>query len=89
MRDGRRRLDRSLCGWLSFEVYPKGQLDRRSQLKKLYLCFGDEDLRTLYVTTADNQADKSLGGCIFRLRVGVAVFPHTRVRFEAGGSVQR
>ena len=61
----------------------KGKLDQKIDLpakKVTSLCFGDEDLRTLYVTTADNQANKSLGGCIFRLRVSVAGFPHAKVQ---------
>ena len=61
----------------------KGKLDQKIDLpakKVTSLCFGDEDLRTLYVTTADNQADKSLGGCIFQFRVSVAGFPHAKVQ---------
>lgn len=61
----------------------KGKLDQKINLpakKVTSLCFGDEDLRTLYVTTADNQAEKSLGGCMFRLRVSVAGLPHAKVQ---------
>ena len=69
------------CSVLRFT--PKGKLDQKIDLpakKVTSLCFGDEDLRTLYVTTADNQADKNLGGCIFRLRVNVSGMPHTKVQ---------
>jgi gluconolactonase len=40
------------------------------------LCFGGDDRRDLYVVSADNTDDPSLGGCVFRTRVdvpGVAV----------------
>ena len=62
---------------------PQGELDQKIDLpakKVTSLCFGEDDLRTLYVTSADNQADESLGGCIFRLRLGVAGLAHAEVQ---------
>jgi sugar lactone lactonase YvrE len=50
-------------------------------------CFGDDDLKTLYVTTArenrpaDELAAQPLAGCVLRLRVEVAGLP---VNFAAG-----
>ena len=61
---------------------PEGNPDRKIDIpakKVTSLCFGDEDLRTLYVTSADNQTDEKRGGCVFRLRVDVAGLPHARV----------
>ena len=62
---------------------PGGKLDQKIELpaKKITsLCFGEKDLRTLYVTSADNVEDKSLGGCLFSLRLGIAGLPHVKVQ---------
>lgn len=62
---------------------PQGELDQKIDLpakKVTSLCFGEDGLRTLYVTSADNQTDESLGGCIFRLRLGVAGLAHAEVQ---------
>ena len=62
---------------------PRGKLDQKIDLPAkniTSLCFGAEDLHTLYVTSADNQTEESLGGCIFRLRLGVAGLPHAEVQ---------
>ena len=61
---------------------PDGALDQEIAVpakKVTSLCFGGDDNQTLYVTSADNQKDASLGGCIFRLPVNVAGLPHTKV----------
>jgi sugar lactone lactonase YvrE len=39
------------------------------------LCFGGDDLRDLYVVSADNAADPARGGSIFRTRSEVAGMP--------------
>ncbi|CAI8190940.1 MAG: 6-deoxy-6-sulfogluconolactonase [Alphaproteobacteria bacterium] len=62
---------------------PDGRLDRDITIpakKVTSLCFGDADMRTLYITTADNQLDASLGACLFCLRVDVAGLPPSEVR---------
>ena len=62
---------------------PQGKLDQKIDIpakKVTSLCFGGEDLRTLYITSADNQTDENLGGCIFRLPVNVAGLPHAKVQ---------
>ena len=49
------------------------------------VCFGDDDLRTLYVTTARHQRPEEElsrwpdSGCVFRLRVGVPGLPVDRM----------
>ena len=66
-----------------FTFTPEGKLCQKIDVpatKVTSLCFGDKDLRTLYVTSADNQANESLGGCIFRLRVDVPGLPHAKVQ---------
>ena len=57
---------------------PDGALDLEIDIpakKVTSLCFGGSDGQTLYITTADNQLDKALGGCIFKLDVSVAGLP--------------
>jgi sugar lactone lactonase YvrE len=39
------------------------------------LCFGGEDMRDLYVTTADNTEDAARGGTLFRARADVTGLP--------------
>jgi gluconolactonase len=39
------------------------------------LCFGGDDLRDLYITTADNADAPELGGCVFQTRVDTPGLP--------------
>jgi gluconolactonase len=57
---------------------PEGALDEVVDVPAGFvssLCFGGEDGRDLYVTTADNTDDPSRAGTLFRTRVGVAGLP--------------
>ncbi len=54
---------------------PDGKLDRVVPVPAesvTSLCFGLDDPRDLYITTADNSHDPELKGCIFRVRESVA-----------------
>ncbi len=54
---------------------PDGKLDRVVPVPAesvTSLCFGLDDPRDLYITTADNSHDPELKGCIFRARESVA-----------------
>jgi gluconolactonase len=44
------------------------------------LCFGGDDLRDLYLTTADNADAPELRGCVFRTRVDTAGLPSPLAR---------
>ena len=44
------------------------------------LCFGGEDMRDLYVTTADNGGHPDRRGTLFRTRVDVAGLPAPAAR---------
>jgi gluconolactonase len=44
------------------------------------LCFGGDDLRDLYITTADNTDAPELRGCVFRTRVDTPGLPAPLVR---------
>jgi gluconolactonase len=39
------------------------------------MCFGGDDMRTLYLTTADHRAQPDLGGCVFWTKMEVAGLP--------------
>jgi len=57
---------------------PDGALDRRVEVPArsvASVCFGGADGRDVYVATADNLDDESLGGSIFRMRVDVPGLP--------------
>jgi gluconolactonase len=57
---------------------PEGSLDEVVDVPANFvssLCFGGEDGRDLYVTTADNTDDPSRAGTLFRTRVGEAGLP--------------
>ncbi len=63
---------------------PDGRLDRHVDVpaaEVTSLCFGGDDLRDLYIATADNTDDPALRGGVFRTRVPVAglVAPLARV----------
>jgi gluconolactonase len=55
-----------------------GTLDRRIEVPArsvTSLCFGGDDLRDLYIVTADNSDDPARGGTVFRTRSDVAGLP--------------
>lgn len=57
---------------------PDGALDRTLAVPAravTSLCFGGDDLRDLYVTTADNTTDPALAGSIFRTRAPIPGLP--------------
>ena len=57
---------------------PDGKPDTRLEVPAhavTSLCFGGADLRDLYVVSADNAADPTRGGSIFRTRSDVAGLP--------------
>jgi gluconolactonase len=57
---------------------PDGSLDHVLDVPASFVssvCFGGEDLRDLYVTTADNSDDPDAGGTLFRTRVDVPGLP--------------
>jgi gluconolactonase len=57
---------------------PDGRPERRAQVPAravTSLCFGGGDLRDLYVVTADNTADASRRGSVFRMRSEIAGLP--------------
>ena len=57
---------------------PDGTLDRQIDVPArsvTSLCFGGDDLRDLYIVTADNTDDPALGGTVFRTRSDVAGLP--------------
>jgi sugar lactone lactonase YvrE len=59
---------------------PEGTLDEVVEVPAGFvssLCFGGEDGRDVYVTTADNTDDPSLAGTLFRTRFDVAGLPVT------------
>jgi len=62
---------------------PEGGVDRHIEVPAVNvasLCFGGPDRRDLYVVSADNTDDPSLGGSIFRTRVEVAGLPVPEAR---------
>jgi gluconolactonase len=57
---------------------PDGRLDRHLDVPAKMvtsLCFGGPERRDLYVVTADNTSDPTLGGTVFRTRVEVPGLP--------------
>lgn len=80
-------------GWAVHRYSPTGNLDRRIELPVALvtsIAFGDEDMGSLYVTTASRGLDETAlqeqrgAGGIFRVRPGVCgLAPH---RFRSGGS---
>ncbi len=57
---------------------PTGELERRIEVPATAvtsLCFGGSDLRDLYIVTADNTEDATLGGTVFRTRVDTPGLP--------------
>jgi D-xylonolactonase len=78
-------VDESACIWTAsygggcvLRFTPNGRLDTTIEVpaeQVTSLCFGGADRRDLYVVTADNATDESLGGTIFRTRTDVAGLP--------------
>jgi gluconolactonase len=74
-------VDEEGCVWIAsyggscvMRFTPDGSLDRRLAVPAKIvtsLCFGGPSRRDLYVVTADNTGDPTLGGTIFRTRVDV------------------
>lgn len=59
-------------------ILPDGRRERKIEVPARMvtsLCFGGEDLRDLYIVSADNTNDGARGGSIFRTRSGVAGLP--------------
>ena len=57
---------------------PDGRLERRLELPARMvtsLCFGGDDLRNLYVVTADSTDDPDLGGSVFATRAEIPGLP--------------
>jgi D-xylonolactonase len=83
-------VDSSGCVWAAVlggfgvaRLTPGGKLDQRVEVPTTFatsVCFGGDDLRDLYVTTADNIDDPLLRGTVFRTRVDVAGAPVHPVR---------
>ena len=62
-------------------ITPDGEIDRQLAVPAKIvtsLCFGGDDRRDLYVTTADNTTDPSLRGSVFRGRIDVPGLPVPR-----------
>jgi D-xylonolactonase len=78
-------VDEEGCIWVAMfaggcaaRLTPAGDLDRQIDVpaeQVASLCFGGADLRDLYIVTADNRNDVSLGGTVFRTRVEVPGLP--------------
>jgi gluconolactonase len=78
-------VDEAGCIWVALfragsvqRITPEGRMDRRVAVPAnavTSVCFGGDDLRDLYVTTADNREDPARGGSIFRMRSEVAGLP--------------
>ena len=65
-------------GGCAARFLPDGTRDRQVDVPArsvTSLCFGGEDLRDLYIVTADNTDDPERGGTIFRTRSDVAGLP--------------
>jgi sugar lactone lactonase YvrE len=74
-------------GWRVVRYRPNGEIDRAIRLpvsQPTCCCFGDADLRTLYVTSASQQlspeqlAQQPLAGSVFAIRLDVAGLPEHR-----------
>jgi xylono-1,5-lactonase len=78
-------LDEDGCVWVAavgagsvVRLTPDGECDRAIEVPASFvtsLCFGGDDLRDLFVTTADNAEHPDDRGSIFRTRVDVAGLP--------------
>jgi xylono-1,5-lactonase len=78
-------LDEDGCVWVAavgagsvVRLTPRGQCDRTTDVPARFVtsvCFGGDDRRDLYVTTADNTRDPDRRGSIFRTRVDVPGLP--------------
>jgi gluconolactonase len=78
-------VDAEGCLWVALfragavqRITPTGHMDRRiavSARAVTSVCFGGDDLRDLYVTSADNSEDPARKGSIFRTRSDVAGLP--------------
>ena len=74
-------VDEDGCVWIAAygggcvtRFAPDGRLDRHLEVPAKVvtsLCFGGPERRDLYVVTADNTDDPTLGGTVFRTRVAV------------------
>lgn len=74
-------VDEAGCVWIAAygggcvtRFTPEGEVDLHLDVPAkavTSLCFGGNDRRDLYIVSADNSDDPSLGGSIFRTRVGV------------------
>ena len=65
-------------GGCAVRFTPGGEVDRLLPVPAravTSLCFGGADRRDLYVVTADNTDDESLGGTVFRTRVDIPGLP--------------
>lgn len=74
-------------GWRVVRYRPDGEIDRAIRLpiaNPTCCCFGDSDLRTLYITSATQQlppeqlAQQPLAGSVFAIRLDVAGLPEHR-----------
>jgi gluconolactonase len=73
------------CVWVAIaggghvlRVTPEGRVDRSLEVPARLvtsLCFGGDDLRELFVVTADHAGDPTLRGCVLRTRSDVAGAP--------------
>lgn len=78
-------IDEAGCVWVAsagsgcvVRLTPEGDVDRRVEVPARVvtsLCYGGDDRRSLYVTTADNTDDPALGGCVLRTETDVAGAP--------------
>jgi D-xylonolactonase len=78
-------VDEAGCVWVASaggacvaRLTPAGELERTVEVPARFvtsLCFGGDDRRDLYVTTADHTEHPEWRGCVLRTRVGVAGAP--------------
>lgn len=78
-------VDEAGCVWVANygggcaqRIRPDGEFDLKvavGAVQVTSLCFGGSDLRDLYIVTADNTDDASLGGTVFRTRIETPGLP--------------